>query len=498
MVVCLNCGKRPEFRCAGCGVARFCCQACQRACWKGHRPHCGLVPDLTAKDLVENVPEAFASAWPEEEQQSDALLLAQLLKALGVCKDGRILGQQPLLETELWEHITKSRRGLAALLFGRNCFRTSLLPAVRALSALGQWPLLLSARPQGHVTELPTLELCATLAWRVLAAARRLRAKGHRRLIFLGIGSGDSLVEASVTLHLAAALGVTPDLEKGSPLSLPWDDFEIEVVTTDSADDEDLRLNRIAEAPSELRSLRLDRRAAVRRFAAEAPLFVFSSWMPMHACWCSDVVEDAGSRLVEMCFLTSPPELIQVPRQEVLRPATPQLRATQEINPLTLCRWDFLAEGFDEAGEETDRDFCNSGLFHSQLYITSSRQVPPLPLPRTLLHSFGCYHKRMAADPQLMAVNVCRGVGLYHIRGPKDLGASLPGPELLSLRQEYEVFMFKGQGLKHFLDLLCHGWKAALGESPSSRAFIAQCVRFLEGAAKKQVEQVLAEAGYRI
>ncbi|CAE7187954.1 cbfa2t2, partial [Symbiodinium sp. CCMP2456] len=57
MVVCLNCGKRPEFRCAGCGVARFCCQACQRACWKGHRPHCGSVPDLTAKDLVENVPE---------------------------------------------------------------------------------------------------------------------------------------------------------------------------------------------------------------------------------------------------------------------------------------------------------------------------------------------------------------------------------------------------------------------------------------------------------
>ncbi|CAE7622038.1 unnamed protein product [Symbiodinium microadriaticum] len=173
-----------------------------------------------------------------------------------------------------------------------------------------------------------------------------------------------------------------------------------------------------------------------------------------------------------MCFLTSPPELIQVPRQEVLRPATQQLRATQEIHPLTLCRWDFLAEGFDATGEEMERDFCNSGLFHSQLYVTSSRQVPLLPLPSTLLHSFGCYHRRMAADPRLMAVNVCRGVGLYHIRGSKDLGVPLPGPELLSLRQ-------------------------ALGESPSSAAFIAQCVRFLEGAAKKQVEQVLAEAGYR-
>ena len=31
----------------------------------------------------------------------------------------------------------------------------------------------------------------------------------------------------------------------------------------------------------------------------EHPNQVFSSWMPMHACWCSDVVEDAGSRLVE-------------------------------------------------------------------------------------------------------------------------------------------------------------------------------------------------------
>ena len=26
---------------------------------------------------------------------------------------------------------------------------------------------------------------------------------------------------------------------------------------------------------------------------------VFCSWMPMHACWCSDVVEDAGNQLLE-------------------------------------------------------------------------------------------------------------------------------------------------------------------------------------------------------
>ncbi|CAE7243659.1 unnamed protein product [Symbiodinium natans] len=194
--------------------------------------------------------------------------------------------------------------------------------------------------------------------------------------------------------------------------------------------------------------------------------------MPMHACWCSDVVEDAGNRLVEMCFLTSPPELIQVPRQEVLRPATAQLRATQEIHPLTLCRWDFLAEGFEESAPEVDHDQCNPGLFHSQLYVTSSREVPPLPMPRALLHGRGCYHKRMAADLRLAAVNVCRGVGLNHIRGSKDLCSPIPGPELLSLRQ-------------------------ALAESPSTAAFIARSLEFLKGVAKKQVEHALAEAGYR-
>ncbi|CAE7439677.1 unnamed protein product, partial [Symbiodinium pilosum] len=83
--------------------------------------------------------------------------------------------------------------------------------------------------------------------WKLLSLLlSAARAQGHRRLIFLGIGSGDALVEASVVLHLAAFLGVAANLEKGSPLSLLWDDFEITVVTTDSANDEDLRLNRIA------------------------------------------------------------------------------------------------------------------------------------------------------------------------------------------------------------------------------------------------------------
>ncbi|CAE7439660.1 unnamed protein product, partial [Symbiodinium pilosum] len=61
----------------------------------------------------------------------------------------------------------------------------------------------------------------------------------------------------------------------------------------------------------------------------------------------------------------------------------------------------------------------NAGLFHSQLYVTSNRSVPPLPLPTTLLHSRGCYHRRMSKDEHLTAVNVCRGVGLYHIHSPQ-------------------------------------------------------------------------------
>ena len=42
------------------------------------------------------------------------------------------------------------------------------------------------------MTELPTLELVASVCWRLLGWARQLRAEGQQRLIFLGIGAGQT------------------------------------------------------------------------------------------------------------------------------------------------------------------------------------------------------------------------------------------------------------------------------------------------------------------
>ncbi|CAJ1460507.1 unnamed protein product [Effrenium voratum] len=435
-MACLGCAKaRPEFRCGRCRVARFCGEACQRRAAQEHRPYCAPPDDASA---------AGEAHW---------------LLSLGLRQDGKVVGQRQLSEQELWDYITASKRGLARLLFGRNGFEVSLRPLLRAMTAQGRWPLVMSSRPQGHVTELPSWELCALLSGRLLRWAQLLRAEGQQKLIFLGIGSGDALVEAAVALHLGAALGKAVDLEE-SPLRVAFaEDFEICVIATDSEKDEDLSQNRVAEAPRELDVQRLGRREAVRRYAKEAPLYVFSCWMPMHAVWCSDVVEDAGTQLAEMCFLSAPPELIQVPRQEVHRAATAQMLATQEVFPKTLSRWDFLASGF-ALGEE--------GLFHSQLYITARRGGPPCDPPAPLLHTLGCYRERMLSDSDLTAVNVCRGVGLFHVHSRQDLAAAVPGTTLLSLRQA-----------------LCE---------PGVQERFAECLKYLQGTAYKQVARLFARA----
>ncbi|CAK9057379.1 MYND-type domain-containing protein [Durusdinium trenchii] len=311
--------------------------------------------------LNEEHPVVASSRWPEipeaEGWTSDDLTEIWLQR-LGLGEDGRVLGQRPLQEDEAWDLITSQQR-LAPRFFGRNRF-DGLLSVLRAWTSQSRWPLVMSARSQAHLTELPTLELCACLVWRVLSCAKQLRQQGHKRLIFLSIGAGDALVEACVALHLAAALGVPVSLEEEPRLK--YGDFEISVVATDSDQDEVLRQNRVAEAPRELPVRRLDRRRAVRSASDLGPVYVFSSWMPMHACWCSDVLEDAGTQLVEMCFLSAPPELIQVPRQEVLRRATGHTRATQEVFPKTLCRWDFLAQGFEEGLGAPDGIVLQRGL----------------------------------------------------------------------------------------------------------------------------------------
>lgn len=52
-----------------------------------------------------------------------------------------------------------------------------------------------------------------------------------------------------------------------------YGDLEISVIATDTDLEEDLRQNRVAEAPREMRVVPMERRRAVRHYAAEAPLY---------------------------------------------------------------------------------------------------------------------------------------------------------------------------------------------------------------------------------
>ncbi|CAE8743651.1 unnamed protein product [Polarella glacialis] len=423
MVVCLGCSApNPPIRCSGCQVARFCCKACQRQAWVEHRQFCGGAHRPWDPLSIAREAALLLGSDAPEELLADAAVQAEVLEKLGFRRGGVVVGQRLLSDRCLWDFIIRGQTGLALQLFGRNCFRCSYLPALRSLTQDTKWPIVMSSRQQGHITELPTLELCAALVTRLLCCARRLRQEGHRRLVWLGIGSGDALVEASVALHLAAVLGVAIDLHSAAPLRFLWrSDFEICIVATDCPEKDSVRLqNRTSQAPQEMKVLELDRREAVRRFAAEAPVYVFSCWMPMRACWCSEAVEDAGSRLVEMCFLSAPPSLIKVPTEEIIRPSSAHLGGTQELFPKTLCRWDFLAQGLN------GNDGGEVGLFHSHLFLLSVQPSVPAFLAEPLVHGGGCYAVRMADDQLLNAVDVCRGVGLYHIHGPADFDAEVP------------------------------------------------------------------------
>jgi len=211
--------------------------------------------------------------------------------------------------------------------------------------------------------------------------------------------------------------------------------------------------------------LPFDRREAVRHFAEEAPLYVFSSWMPMRASgWRVDAEEDGGGRLAELCFLSTPPVLIKVPDTELIS----KLRLSVQLFPKTLGRWDFLARGFGaEGGEE-------AGLFHSQLYVFPDPRAPPPYLVEPLRHRCGDYVARMAASKSLQGVNYCRGIGLYHIHGPEDFNEEVPEQHLFSLRE------------------------SALAEqmavdTVSLQMQIKDCLHFLSGPAHRQLSALLKE-----
>jgi len=470
MVACLGCARPgPACRCTGCGVARFCGRECQRDAWQGHRPFCvtSAPPPraLGAEEIARESAAFYGIPEREEAFREDAEVQAEVLQALGLRAGGRALGQRPASERWLWDAVTQARGGLALSLFGRNSFPGSYMPVLRTYTQDMRWPTLFSARDQGHLTELPTLELCCALVTRILCVARRLRAAGQRRLIFLGLGSGDALVEASVALHLGAALGAAVDLREGPPLRLWYGDIEISVIATDSPDAGVRQRNRTFEATGELPVVALDRREAVRQYAAEAPLYVFSCWMPMGASrWRADAEEDAGGRLAELCFLSAPPTLIKIPESELRS----KLRPTIELFPKTLGRWDFLARGCEEAGGE------EAGLFHSQLYIFPDARSPPPFLAAPARHQRGNYVARMLADKGLQGVNYCRGIGLYHIHSPDDFEAEVPEQHMFSLR---ESAMADQMAI----------------DASTLQEQLRDCLRFLGGQGHRQVSGLLRD-----
>mmetsp|Transcript_70761 Transcript_70761/g.229907 ORF Transcript_70761/g.229907 Transcript_70761/m.229907 type:complete len:496 (-) Transcript_70761:9-1496(-) len=487
MVVCLACAApSPQTRCTGCYIARFCCKACQRSAWREHRPFCGgngEVCYLSADDILEDWREqcgqgratAAGSSAPgtaherererehELESRRDAEIQAEVLHVLGLhAGAGPPLGQRPLGGDELWAHLASGRSGLAPLLFGRSAFESSLRPLLRALTVEHRWPSVMSVRPLGHVTELPSLELCAALVTRILCAARRLREAGHRRLIVLGLGSGDALVEACVVLHVAAALGSSVDLRAAPPLRIQFGALELQFVATDCPELEERHRNCVSEAPPEMRVLPLDRREAVRTFAAQGFLYVLSAWMPMRSAgWRAGVEEDAGARLAELCFLTVPPRLIEIHPAELQSAA----RETFQLFPKTLCRWDFLAR--EPWGEE-------GGFFHSQLFVLPSPGSPPPFLAAPLRHMLGNYASRLDEDAALKGVNLLRAFGLHHVHGPEDFGRAVPEMSLLGLREAV------GAG------------QLAIRAS-SAEEQLRQCLTFLSGPAHSQVSALLRE-----
>jgi len=466
-VACLACAAPdPPVRCTGCQIARFCSRPCQKAAWGEHRLFCspnGLRILVGGEIAHAAATHHGAGENGEEKFRADAEVQAEVLRALGV-REGGAIGQRRISDREFLGLISPGKAGLARRLFGRNAFRSSCLPLARAFDQQNLWPMVLSCRCHGHITELPTLELCAAIVTRILCVARRLREAGHRRLIFLGIGSGDALVEASVVLHLAAVLGVPVDLLQGPPLRLHYGEFEISIVATDTPDVGERRRNHTLEAAAELPVLSLDRREAVRRFAEEAPLYVFSCWMPMRAKWRADIEEDAGFRLAELCFLSAPPGLISVGAHEMIS----MERRTTELPVLTLNRFDFFARGIDEAGGD------EAGFFHSQLYVIGDAGAARPFLAAPLVHRLGSYDVRMDGS-NLHAVNIARGCGLSHIRGPKDLSVEIPSLYIAALLRPSD------------------GAPLAEVDAIAVRTHVEDALKHLSGPAHRQLSKLLRD-----
>lgn len=431
-------------------------------------------PDqVDAGSLAVAAAAAFSAEGLQPEHfASDAEVQAQVLAALGISWYGED-GQRPLPQDELVHSMDSNY--IAQSLLGRNSFDSCYLPMLQAMTSSGDWPLVLLGRPQAYVCELPTLELCAAICTRILCAARRLQAAGASRLLFLGVGSGDALVEACVALHLGRILGQEVELQGRqslsslTPLTFRYrKGFQIVFVVSDTTNIAKRRASQTLEAREQMEVFPYDFYDAVRDFAAnDVPLYVFSCWPPEGEVWRKGIEEAAGKWLAELCFVQPPAPLHQTSEADM---QSSRFRTT-ELFPKTLCCQDFLAQDF--AGGLV------AGLHHSQLYVLTPRDVAPPFLAQQLTHQLGPYHLRMQADRRLRGVNVFRRVGFSFACSPADLANPLPDMVLSALQES-----LYGSYTSSEISELCSQLREAMA--------------YAEGDCRSQLELLVRNATQRI
>mmetsp|Transcript_130542 Transcript_130542/g.279025 ORF Transcript_130542/g.279025 Transcript_130542/m.279025 type:complete len:634 (-) Transcript_130542:79-1980(-) len=369
--------------------------------------------------------KACAEGRSIQSYMDDAREQAQALSDFGLSKNG-VDGHQSLVSEKVADIICVQSKSVAESLFGRNSYSISFMPMLKSLSASGTWPGVLSRNAQGHVNELPTLELCVAIVTRILCVAKRLSTDGKQRMLFLGLGSGDALVEATVLLHLAATLGQDINLTDASPLVLKYGrSFEILAKATDTPDMQTRYANHTAEAFAQMTVEQQSMEDALRQASKQnMPMYVFCSWPPKGEVkdWRKKIENIGGDQLEELCFLQPPPSMVGGHEDDM---RSDSFRTTQ-LFPKTLCRDDFLASGFDSD---------ELGLQHSQLFVLTPRNASPPFLVEELVHRKGSYSNRLVENGTLAAVNQFRHHGLTHACGEEDLSRAIPS-DFLDLLEE--------------------------------------------------------------
>lgn len=436
-----------------------------RAFEKEHPPICAKQLAREAIERAEKDGEAVESMFREYE--ADAAVQAKVLLSLGIRTD-KVLGQRALVPEDIPDMLCVRNETLARKLFRKNSFEDSLKPAAVALSKSGMWPAIMSRRMQAHVTEIPTLELCAAICTRILCVARRLRNAGNRSLIVLGVGSGDALVEASIALHLGQVLGQQVALSR-LPVTFTYEgDFKIIFIATDTPNQAKRIEGRSSEVLAQMSVQPYEVQDVVEDFVKESvPMYVFASWTPEKQNWLKIIEDVGGSWVEEICFLQPPPGLRQLKPSDFV---SEKMRTT-ELFPKTLCRQDFLSHGF-EAGPEIT-------FYHSQLYVWTPREVPRPYLAKQLEHTWGSFAKRMESNKALEGLHYFHRVGLSYARSPDDLSIRLPDKIL--------------DGMKDLLYQTMQGHQVA-----DLRKWLREALRFAEGHAKKQLDLLINNSAYRM